>query len=273
MRGRPRGHRRGERGGRALSHAHVDTVTSAGNPRIKAARRLHRADARAESGLVLLEGRRLVAAALDAAVPLDALFVTDSTETLALAPGVRATLVAPDLLASVATTAHPQGIVAVAAWTPLDALPATARRVLVLAGVADPGNSGTLVRSAAAAGWDAVVVAGGCDPTNPKALRASAGATFRVPVVRARDAADVLAGLAAAGFTVVGAATRGGVGPGDVPRGGRLALVVGGEAHGLPPVAALACDTLVTVPLHRDVESLNAAAAGAVLLFALGAPS
>lgn len=169
-----------------------------------------------------------------------------------------------------ATTTHPQGIVAVARWRPLETVPNDARRVLVLAGVADPGNVGTLVRSAAAAGWDAVVVAGGCDPTNPKALRASAGGVFRIPVVRLRDAAGALAGLAAAGFTLWGAAARGGVAPTDVTRPERLALVIGGEAHGLPPGVADVCDLTVTIPLGGEVESLNAAAAGAVLLFSLG---
>lgn len=234
--------------------------------------RLRRAKERASQGLVLLEGPRLVRAARDSGVELDAIYVTDPADVLA--HGVaHASVVSGELLAEMATTQHPQGIIAVARWRPAASLPDDARRVLVLAGVSDPGNVGTLTRSAAAFGWDGVVLTrGSCDPTNPKALRAGAGATFVTTVVSGADAATVAAELSAAGFTTVAAATRGGTGPEAFRPAEHLALFVGSEAHGLDPDIVYSLDAAVTLPTAAGVESLNAAAAGAVLAYAL-APS
>ncbi|MBX7158923.1 MAG: RNA methyltransferase [Acidimicrobiia bacterium] len=231
--------------------------------------RLRRGRERAATGMVLLEGRRLVRAARDAGVELEALYVTDPADVLA--HGVaHASVVPDDLLLTMATTQNPQGLVAVARWRPATTLPGGAARVLVLAGVSDPGNAGTLVRSAAAFGWDAVVLArGSCDPTNPKALRAGAGATFATTVVAGVDAGDVAGALGADGFTTIGAATRGGTAPEQVDVTGRIALFVGSEAHGLDPAVAELLSTEVTVPVAAGVDSLNAAAAGAVLTYAL----
>lgn len=231
--------------------------------------RLRRAKDRAAQGLVLLEGRRLVGAARDGGVELDAVYVTDPTDVLA--HGVAHASVVPDeLLAQMATTLNPQGIVAVARWRPVGEVPATARRVLVLAGVADPGNVGTLIRSAAAFAWDAVVLTrGSCDPTNPKAMRAGAGSTFAIAVVAGIDATEVVAELRSRGFTSLAAATRGGQAPASVDLSLPIALVVGSEAHGLDPAVATALDGAVTVPMPGAVESLSAPAAGAVLTYAL----
>lgn len=231
--------------------------------------RLRRGRERATKGLVLLEGPRLVRAARDAGVELDAVYVTDPADVLA--HGVsHASVVPGELLAEMATTQHPQGIVAVARWRPADSPPPGARRVLVLVGVSDPGNVGTLVRSAAAFGWDAVVLTrGSCDPTNPKALRAGAGATFATAVVAGADAAALAADLAAAGYTMLAAATRGGTSPETFTTADRLALFVGSEAHGLDPDLVAVLDAAVTVPTAAGVESLNAAAAGAVLAYVL----
>ncbi|MFN8103183.1 MAG: RNA methyltransferase [Acidimicrobiia bacterium] len=231
--------------------------------------RLRRGKERARQGMILLEGPRLVRAARDAGVELEAVYVTDPADVLA--HGVAHAAVVPDeLIAQMATTEHPQGVVAVARWRAGKAVPDGARRVLVLAGISDPGNAGTLVRSAAAFGWDAVVFTrGSCDPTNPKALRASAGAMFATTVVAGADPVGLAVELGGAGFVGLAASTRGGVPPDAVDRSAPIAVFVGSEAHGLDRdlVDVLAAE--VTVPTPGAVESLNAAAAGAVLTYAL----
>ncbi len=134
--------------------------------------------------------------------------------------------------------------------------------VVVAAGLADPGNVGTILRSAEAAGADAVVLtAGAVDVFNPKVVRASAGALFRVPV-----AVDVAAGaLGDLGVALLGTVATGGVPYDEAPLDGACALVLGNEAHGLPP--GLALDGLVSIPHAGRAESLNVAMAATVLCF------
>jgi TrmH family RNA methyltransferase len=130
--------------------------------------------------------------------------------------------------------------------------------VVVLAGVSDPGNAGTVIRSAAAAGAAGVLVTpGSVDPTNPKVVRASAGAIFALPVATVED-------LSTLGLTTVGA-VAGGLSPDEVDLSGPVALVLGGEAAGLPEDELF--DTEVALPLGGGVESLNVAMAATVLLY------
>jgi TrmH family RNA methyltransferase len=130
--------------------------------------------------------------------------------------------------------------------------------VVVLAGVSDPGNAGTVIRSAAAAGAAGVLVTpGSVDPTNPKVVRASAGALFALPVATVED-------LSTLGLTTVGA-VAGGLSPDEVDLSGPVALVLGGEAAGLPEDELF--DTEVALPLGGGVESLNVAMAATVLLY------
>ncbi len=136
--------------------------------------------------------------------------------------------------------------------------------VLVLVDVADPGNVGTLVRAADAAGAAAVVRVGGADPWAPKVVRASAGSVFRIPLV---EEVDPVGGLAAAGFRSVALVARGGAAPEEVDLGGDVAVLVGNEAHGLPADLVERCDGLLSIPMASGVESLNAAMAGSVVLF------
>lgn len=169
----------------------------------------------------------------------------------------------------------PQQMVAVAAQShaDLDQLLATSleggRPVLVLAGLSDPGNVGTLVRVAEAAGCAGVVLGPNtADLFNPKTVRATAGAVFRVPVVRVEDLAGTLSTLGVAGIASV--ATVGGAEappPESVDLTGAVAVVIGNEAHGLDPELARACTSQVRIPMEGLVESLNAAVAGAAVLF------
>jgi TrmH family RNA methyltransferase len=190
------------------------------------------------------------------------------------APDVRVTPVTAQALAALAETVTPQGVVAVARQrhAPLaEALDGDL--VVVLAGIADPGNAGTVLRTADAAGARAVVFPDGTvDPYNGKCVRSSAGSLFHVAVVRGGTPEETVATLRAGGFTVLAADARG---ERDLDEmlddgglRGRTAWLFGSEAHGLPEALGAAADARVRVPIHGRAESLNLAAAAAVCLYA-----
>jgi len=142
--------------------------------------------------------------------------------------------------------------------------------VLVLVGVSDPGNVGTIIRTAEACGARCVVVAGGADPWSPKAVRASAGSVLRVPVVTASDTGDALEALRASGARVAAADPSEGepYDSGVLARGsGPVALVLGSEAHGLDPSLLRHVDRWVRIPMAGRAESLNVAMAATLLAF------
>ena len=197
---------------------------------------------------------------------------TDLVERAQVA-GVPVSAVTDRAAAALSETATPQGIVAVC---PVLDVPLTAalagvpRLVAVLADIRDPGNAGTVLRSADAAGADAVVLAGdSVDPYNGKTVRASAGSLFHLPVVRGAPLAGALAAARAAGLTVLAADGAGERLLTDLPELSRpTAWLFGNEAWGLPaPTGALA-DARVRIPISPRAESLNLAAAAAVCLFA-----
>lgn len=190
--------------------------------------------------------------------------------------GQRWTPVGPDVLAVLAGTVHPQGVVARCAVPSSDlptALSPRPRLVAVCVDVRDPGNAGTVVRCADAAGASAVVLAGdSVDAWNPKAVRASAGSVFHLDVVACRDVSAALSALRAAGLRVLAADGSGDSDLDDLADTGALAAptawVFGNEAHGLTAAVREQADDVVRVPLHGLAESLNLATAAAVCLYA-----
>jgi len=245
----------------------------------KRLRALKRRKYREEEGLFLAEGVRLVEAMLDAGVD-PRLVVTSPTledtergrrlaERLARLEVLRR--VEDGVLAEFAATESPQGVLAVAAIPrhELEGIrvegPAT---VLILDGVQDPGNFGTLVRTADAFGAAFVaVLPGTVDPWNPKSVRAAAGAAFRIPIVQT-DLDALLEWLHRHGFALYGAAAEGRpVDEVDPPQ--RAALVVGNEGAGLGSDVRAAAEELLAVPIRPEAESLNVAVAAAVLLYML----
>ncbi len=165
---------------------------------------------------------------------------------------------APNVMERVASTESPQPVLAVVAMRP-SGIPASATFVLVADRIGDPGNAGTIIRSAEASGADAVVFTpGSVDSYNPKVVRATAGSLFRIPVVEA-----TLESLSA--FRRLGASSHRGDVYTDPVYHGRVAVVVGNEAHGLDDEAAI--DQWITIPHAGPVESLNVAMAATVLAF------
>jgi RNA methyltransferase, TrmH family len=257
----------------------VDPFTTR-TPRVVAARRLHRRRERAETGRFLAEGPQAVREAGASVVELfgtpEALDRYADLAAAARADGARVSAVTADALAALAETVQPQGLVAVCASVDVPLPVALARRprlVAVLAGIGDPGNAGTVLRTADAAGAGAVVFAGeAVDPYNGKCVRASAGSLFHVDVVRAGDAAAAVAALRDAGLTVLAADAHGDADLDALADNGALraptAWLFGSEAHGLPWALAGAADARVRVPVHGRAESLNLGAAAAVCLYA-----
>ena len=242
---------------------------------------------RAASGLMVVEGPRLAWEALREGAVIHEVVVSSKPPDDGAHPdllqgmasrGVYPWTVDDATLGWLADAATPQGILLLVErprHTAQEiARPASAPLLLVVCGVQDPGNVGALVRLADAAGAKGCLTAGGADPFGPKALRASAGSIFRLPVARREhleDAAGILAELRAAGYTVAGALARGGEDYRRAMPPPPLALVVGGEAAGLPQEVEKLLDARLTIPTNPRVESLNVATAAAVLLFAAAA--
>ncbi len=225
----------------------------------------------------MIDGPVLVAEALAAGVHVHEVLVEPggAAEVVdaARAAGVEVREVQAGVLARATDTATPNGVAAVAA-RPEVALDAALRAAaagplaLVLVDVADPGNAGTLLRAAEASGAAAVLFCGASvDPCNPKCVRASAGALFHLPVCAGGDAVAVLEGLGAVGVRRAGTVVRGGTPYTESDLRGPLALVLGSEAHGLPPALDPLLDLRCTIPMAGRSESLNVAMAGSVVCF------
>lgn len=258
-----------------------EPALSAQNPKVQHLRRLiGRRKSRREHGQFVVEGPTLVTEALAAGSVVAAVFVDADGNPDTLAPtriaaeqaGVPVHQLGPGVLARIADTVTPQPAVAIVEGRPLplDALVSSERRglVVVLAGVADPGNAGTVIRAAEAAGATAVVFTeGSVDPLGPKTVRAAAGSALRVPVVEGTEVAATVAALRGAGWRAVGTVATGATPYTGADLTGDVAVVLGSEAHGLPADVVAELDELVTIPMQGQVESLNVAVAGALLCF------
>jgi TrmH family RNA methyltransferase len=254
---------------------------------VKRLRRLAVRAVRSERREFLAEGPQAVREAL---VPLGGRSVP-AAEVLASAAGTRRhadlvaaadaagvpwTVVDDDVLAALTDTVTPQGVVARCAFVdqPLaEVLAADPRLVAVCADVRDPGNAGTVIRCADAAGADGVVLTGSSvDPYNPKVVRASVGSLFHVGLAVQPDPADVTTAVRAAGLIVLAADADGDLDLDEAADSGLLdgptAWLFGNEAWGLPPQVRGLADRVVNVPIHGRAESLNLATAAAVCLYA-----
>jgi TrmH family RNA methyltransferase len=220
-------------------------ITSASNPRLKLIKRLQYRRQRERLGLFVCEGEDLVDAGRAAgAEPVDLLLAGEDVE--------------PELLAQISTLAHPPRAVAV--FRRAD-LPRAGEETIGLAlwRVADPGNVGTLIRTADAFGAGVFLSAGCADPTGPKALRASMGSLFRVPTGRFDDAPGRRIALVPHGASPLS----------ELGLSEPLTFVLGAEREGLPDDVAAACDVAASIPLAEEAESLNVAVAGAIALYEL----
>jgi TrmH family RNA methyltransferase len=258
--------------------------------RVRRIRRLlAQRSARRSEGAFVVEGVNVLEAALDGEAAIEALFAAPEAESecpalldRAARRGIIVHRLDPGVLERVAGTVTPQPVLAVARWRPPALADVAAgggtepsggrgaepKLLVVGVEVRDPGNGGTLIRSAEAAGAHGVIFCrGSVDVTNPKTVRASAGALFHVPVVEGCDPQEVLGVLGDLGLIRIAAVAHGGERPDRVDLSGPLALLFGNEAQGLPSDVLEGVDTRVTIPMPGRSESLNLGMAASILLY------
>jgi len=260
------------------------TATGAHSPRLKAARRLTKRAFRQRERAFLAEGPQAVAEACRYGARLTDLFVTVPARSRhhelvaeVADAGIPVHVVSGEIMDELAQTVTPQGLLAVCGFVDVPLASITDKSqphlVALLANVRDPGNAGTVLRTADAAGAHAVVFAdASVDPYNGKCVRASAGSLFHLPVVAAAGLEEAVSTLRQAGLRIVAADGRAGRPLDDPAVQARLAeptaWMFGNEAWGLPPELVALADEPVAVPIYGRAESLNLAAAAAVCLYA-----
>jgi TrmH family RNA methyltransferase len=239
-------------------------VRSHRNRQVVDAARLHRAGERRERGQTLIEGPHLLEEALSAGVVPSLLFALEDdlvSAELAVTHDIDLGLVDDTGLSRVAGTKSPRGPVGVIEIPRPSSL---AGEVVVAWGVGDPGNVGTMIRTAAGFGWSFAYTEGTADPWAPKVLRAGAGAHFRT-VVAAIDSLTQLHGL---GYQTLATVVAGGEEPSSLV-GGRYALLIGDESSGLPTPVVAEAHHRITIPMPGGIESLNAGTAAAIMVYEL----
>ncbi len=238
------------------------------NQRVVEAARLHRARERRDRGRTLIEGPNLLGDALaNAVIPEMVFALTDDRDTSSLAErhGFELFRVDDHALTRVAGTKTPRGPVAVIQIP--EARTTDAPGLLVAWGVSDPGNVGTLIRTAAGFGWDFGHTDGTADPWSPKVLRAGAGGHFRTGI----RPVDSVAGLEPDGYVAAATVVAGGTPPADLAPG-RYAILIGEESSGLPSDVVEESAVTVTISMPGGLESLNAAMAAGIIVYELSKP-
>ena len=245
-------------------------IRSTQNKRVKFVKALqNKARLRRGKGLLILEGSRLIGDALNrGGAPHLALYAPERADYELIARlqqrDCEALAASDDALAYISDTQRQPGLLAVF-HIPKPPLPKTPRRALILDGISEPGNMGAILRAATAAGVDIAILAPGCvDPYNSKAMRSGMGAHFQLPIVEApwNEVRGYCARLA-----IFCADAHADLDYADVDWREDWALIIGGEAHGLSRQARKAARSSISIPLANATESLNAAAAAAVILF------
>ena len=248
-------------------------ITSVRNAKVAAALRLHKRTFRDADRAFLVEGAQTVGEALGAPAGLRTLFHTEEIHPLvarAREGGVDLVQVSDEVMARLTGTVTPQGLVGVAPFVDvnLGGLPEDPGCIALLHAVRDPGNAGTVLRSADAAGADGVVFSSASvDVYNAKTVRASAGSLFHIPVVRGADTSATIEGLRARGMRILAMDARGEADLLEQDLSDPVAFVFGNEAWGLPDEVAGLADATVRVPIAGRAESLNLAAAATVCMF------
>jgi TrmH family RNA methyltransferase len=253
----------------------LDVISSRTNARVKQLRAAFQGHARLSGGLIAIEGDHLLEEALRSGMVLKTVFVSERREAPKVVPrGVELLRLTEEVFESVVETQSPQGVAALMV-PPVFGLEdvfgsgGAAALILVAVGLQDPGNLGTLVRSAEAFGATGVLTTPGTvSAWNQKALRASVGSVFRVPVVGVT--ASEMEGLKRSDvklIAAVGSDDAGVVAAREMDFSGACAVMIGNEGSGLAVEWMEMCDARVTIPCPGPVESLNAAVAGSLLLY------
>ncbi len=224
----------------------------------------------------VIEGPRAVESALISGVEVEAIYFEPSPNEIAgrvleiaAEIGYRIYETVPGALERAADAVSPQSVAAIASFVDVDISQVDPDSyIVVMAGVRDPGNAGTLIRSSLAARASAVILCDQCvDIYNPKTVRSSAGALFSVPIVIMDTLAQVKSYLSSKGYKLVGTSSHGKMPYWDVELAGKVAIVLGNEGSGLDASYGDLFDEIVTIPINPVAESLNVGVAGSILMF------
>jgi len=243
----------------------TDVITSRANGRVRSVRELHQRKARVARSETIIEGPTVFGEFLDAGVvPSITLCTPQDTITIDRCAelGMDPVVVTQDVLGSVSDTRTPRSPVAVVPIRPPEQF--RARNTLVLVDIQDPGNVGTMIRSAAALGWDVAVSGATAEAWSPKTVRSSAGVLVHVRIIQT---SDPVKNAKAAGLATVATVVVGGAQP--HPLADPVALLVGSEAHGLSADIVEQCDLATTITMPGGTESLNAAVAASIAMYAM----
>ena len=250
----------------------MDRITSAKNPAVQRLRALKDAKARREAGLFLVEGEVMIREALGCGLKLRELVAEEAHADFAreVCGGARGCIVTRSLLETICDTRTPQGVCAAFELPEPVALEQLPERIVALDGVQDPGNLGTIWRTADAAGFQALLLgAGGADPLSPKVQRAAMGSGFRVPFCHAPELAESLIALRQRGYRVFASDLSGADFYARPDAGEKFVLVIGNEARGISDAVREAADCRVKLPMRGGAESLNAAVAAGIMMYEL----
>jgi RNA methyltransferase, TrmH family len=243
----------------------MKTIISLQNLIIKAVSALHTSKGRHEQGCFIAQGQRVITTFLAQNYHLEHLFVTEKMLAIAeqLVPAGAITMVNTNVMNKISTVSTPSGMVAMFRMPVSRKIPLTPG--LVLANITDPGNMGTLIRTAAAMGFKTVITIEGCDPWSPKVVQASAGTLAYVSLVSCPWQELV---TQKGTLSLCALAVDQGEAPEHLTLHNTL-LVIGNEAHGLPQDWINQCEQRMTIPMPGNTESLNAAVAGSIALYAM----
>ena len=251
----------------------MEIITSKNNAAVIAASKLSDKKYRERTGTFAFEGIKLFSEALSAGVRFSRVFVTEGAyekyrEKLSALPDGILTLVSDAVYEKLSFESAPQGVFSVAEYFSPE-IKEESSFILLLDGVADPGNFGAILRSAEAFGVDTIYMGkNGADLYNPKTVRACMGSLFRTDVRRTESITDEIARLQKAGFRIFATALKkDSMDIRDVDFKGKIGFVIGNEGHGVSEEALSACDGTVIIPMREGPESLNAAVASGVVMW------
>ena len=246
----------------------LEQITSLKNLKVTTWKSLKDRKGRKETGCFPVEGRKMVEEALASAFPVEAILVdADRAEEFSLPAGVAAYAMPAHVLAAVCDTKTPQGIAAVVRMAEVELQGA---RLVAMDGVQDPGNVGTIIRTADAAGFDGVILSAQCaDVFSPKVLRATMGSIFRMGIRVTDDLPGLLAGMVKAGASVLSSQLDGEPFYQRSPLNERFVLVIGSEGNGVTDEVKAIATHKVKLPMRGGAESLNAAVAAGIMMYEL----
>lgn len=250
-------------------------ITSVSNQIIKEVRSLNNKKGRKTAQAILLEGYRLAKDALDSGAEIRYLIISDSffqKEELFISqmPNIKSVQVPDELFSRISETESPQGILAVAEKPVYDKkeIISSIKRVIALENIQDPGNLGTIIRSADACGFDAVLLSkDSVDPYNPKVIRSTMGSLFHIPVIVEDNFTEALHELKSNNILLAAAHIRDALPCWQADMSGKVAIIIGNEGNGLSDKVLDLADITVMIPMSGKAESLNASAAASILIY------